>query len=137
MPEYDHVVRTRALARAVGPYLSVIAVALFARARTLPMLLPAFMQDAPLIFAAGAFTLMAGLAIVAAHHHWTGASAIVISLIGVLAAVKGGALMIWPPLGAEVTDQLTRAPVVVMIVAVILLLIGLWLSFVGWRPSAR
>jgi hypothetical protein len=135
MPEYDQVVRTRTLARAVGPYLVVIAVALFARRTALPTLLPAFMQDAPLIFAAGAFTLVAGLAIIAAHHHWTTASAIVISLVGLLAALKGAALMIFPTLGAEVTAALTRAPAVVMVVALILLLIGLWLSFIGWRKA--
>jgi hypothetical protein len=135
MAEYDQVVRTRTLARAVGPYLLVIAVVLFARRATLPTLLPAFMQDAPLIFAAGAFTLMVGLAIIVAHHHWSTATASVISLVGVLAAVKGAALMISPTLGAEVTDALTRAPAVVMVVALISLLIGLWLSFVGWRKA--
>ncbi|HEX4741507.1 MAG TPA: hypothetical protein VH353_09260 [Caulobacteraceae bacterium] len=135
MLDYDQVVRTRTLARAVGPYLVVIAVALFARWGTLPILLPAFMQDAPLIFAAGAFTLMAGLAIISAHHHWTGASAIVISLIGVLAALKGAALMISPTLGAELTAVATRTPALLMVVAVVLLLVGLWLSFVGWRKA--
>lgn len=137
MSEYDRVVRTRTLARVVGPYLIVVAVALFARRASLPMLLPAFMQDAPLLFAAGAFTLMAGLAIIAAHHHWTGASAIVISLIGVLAALKGAALMIDPTFGADLTAAVTRAPAVISVVAAIPLLIGLWLSFVGWWRRAR
>lgn len=136
MPDYDPVLRTRTLARAVGPYLVVTAMMLFARRSALPMLLPAFMQDAPLVLAAGAFTLMAGLVIITTHHHWTGASAIVISLIGVLSALKGASLMIAPTLGAEMTAAVTRAPAVLMIVAAVVLLIGLWLSFVGWRSKA-
>ena len=54
---YDPAIRTRTLARIVGPYLVIIAVALFARQGTLALLLPAFMQDAPLVLATGAFTV--------------------------------------------------------------------------------
>ena len=60
MTAYDPAVRTRTVARIVGPYLVLMAVALFARQGELELLLPAFMQDAPLVLATGAFTLMAG-----------------------------------------------------------------------------
>ena len=78
MPEFDPVVRTRTLARIVGPYLIAVAAMVLARHDQLGALLSAYMQDDVLVLATGAFTLMAGLAIVAAHHHWTGPSAIVI-----------------------------------------------------------
>lgn len=138
MSEYDQVIRTRTLARIVGPYLVLMAVMLFVRENALPTLLPAFMQDAPLVMASGAFTLMAGLAIIVAHHHWTRASAIVISLIGVVVAIKGASLMIAPTLGGDLTAAVVRTPSVLWISAAIALLIGLWLSFVGWwsRPDA-
>jgi hypothetical protein len=113
-----------------------MAVTLFARQGALPTLLPAFMQDAPLVLASGAFTLMAGLAIVGEHHHWTGASAIVISLIGVVAALKGASLMIAPSLGAEMTAAVVRTPLLLLIVAGVALLVGLWLSVVGWLSKA-
>ena len=137
MPAYDAFVRTRTLARIVGPYLVVLAVALFARRDSLAMLLPSFMQDGPLVLATGAFTLMAGLAMIAAHHHWTSLSASVISLIGVAAALKGAALMIAPALGAEMTGMATQAPAVLMVAAALELLIGLWLSYVGWISKAQ
>ena len=74
------------------------------------LLLPAFMQDEPLVLATGAFTLTAGLVMVAAHHHWTSAAAIVISLIGIAAALKGASLMIAPNLGTEMTASVVQAP---------------------------
>ena len=101
------------------------------------MLLPAFMQDAPLVLATGAFTLTAGLVIVALHHHWTSAIAIVVSLIGIAAAFKGALLhdrsrcwcrgdcwsVVW-------------TPVFLSIMASAALLVGLWLSFAGWLSKA-
>jgi hypothetical protein len=136
MPDDDPTARTRTLARMVGPYLIVLAAALLARQDALPMLLPIFMQNAPLVLATGAFTLMAGLAIVALHHHWTGASAIAISLIGIVAALKGALLMIAPGLGARMTAAAVQTPFLLLLSAAILLLLGLWLSFVGWLSWA-
>ena len=72
MSPYDPAIRTRTLARIVGPYLVIIAVALFARQGTLALLLPAFMQDAPLVLATGAFTVGVGLVMIVTHHQWKG-----------------------------------------------------------------
>lgn len=138
MTTYDPAARTRTLARIIGPYLVVLGVTLFELRGVLPTLLPAFMQDGPLVLATGAFTLMAGLAIICAHHHWSGASAIVISLIGVVASIKGATLMVAPGLGAELTAAVVRAPPVLTVAAAVVLLLGLWLSFVGWmRPPGE
>jgi hypothetical protein len=136
MSAYDPAVRTRSMARIVGPYLVLTAAALLARQDTLPSLLSAFMQDTPLVLATGAFTLMAGLTMIAAHHHWSGAAAIVISLIGIAATLKGASLMIVPDLGTEMTAAVVHTPAVLLIAAGVELLVGVWLSLVGWfsRP---
>ena len=136
MTVVDPGVRTRTLARIVGPYLVALSAMLVARQDILPELLPAFMQDAALVLATGAFTLMAGLAMVAAHHHWTGPAAVVISLIGIVAALKGASLMIAPSLGVEMTTAAVSSPFVLMAAAGAALLIGLWLSFVGWLSKS-
>jgi hypothetical protein len=132
MLTYDAPARTRALARIVGPYLVVMAATFFARQGSMELLLPAFMQDGPLVLATGAFTLMAGLAMIALHHHWTSVTAAILSLIGVAAAVKGATLMIAPTLGAGMTAMAVRAPVVLLLVAALLFLLGAWLTYVGW-----
>lgn len=132
MPAYDPVVRTRMLARIVGPYLVIVAVAMFARLDTLHLLFPAFMQDGPLVFVTGAFALMAGLVVIAFHHHWDTPAAIAISLIGFAAAVKGGLLMIAPTLGSAMSVAVVQALPVLIIAIVLELAAGLWLSYVGW-----
>src|SRR6185369_6234171 len=107
MSPYDRSRRTRTLARILGPYLLVISLMLIARRDSLATLLPAFMQDGPLLLATGAFTLMAGLAAIAFHHHWNSLSASAVSLIGLAAALKGAWLMIAPTVGAEIATALT------------------------------
>jgi len=129
---YDPVVRTRMLARIVGPYLVIVAVAMFARLDTLHLLFPAFMQDGPLAFVTGAFALMAGLVVIAFHHHWSSPAAIAISLIGFAAALKGGLLMIAPTLGSAMSVAVVQALPVLIIAIVLELALGLWLSYVGW-----
>jgi hypothetical protein len=124
------------LARIIGPYLVIIAATLLSRQSELPQLLTDFMHDAPLVLATGAFTLMAGLTIITAHHHWTGAPAIVISLIGIAATLKSAWLLIAPTLGVEITDAVAGKPSVLLLSAGFQLLIGLWLSFVGWAWKA-
>jgi hypothetical protein len=129
---FDPVVRTRTVSRAVGPYLIALAVMLFVRQRELPTLLTAYMQNEPLVLATGAFTMMAGLALMAAHHHWTGPSAIVISFVGIVATLKGAWLMIAPRLGSQVTEFVIQAPSFLPVVAGVVFLIGFWLSCLGW-----
>lgn len=132
MPTYDPAVRTRTLARIVGPYLVIVAIALLVRLADLPLLLPAFMQDGPLVMATGAFTLIVGLTMLVAHHHWSTWAAIAISVIGIAAALKGASLLIVPELDSAMTAVVVRTPPLLLVAVVVELLLGIWLSFVGW-----
>jgi hypothetical protein len=132
MHHYDPVVRTRTLARVVGPCLVAVGAALYLRGDTMPEFLFAFMQDSALVFVAGVFTLMAGLGVLSAHRHWSSISAAMISFIGVAAALKGASLMIAPSFGAELTDAVVRRPIILQAAVCLELLLGLWLCFVGW-----
>jgi len=123
---------TRFCARVIGPYYIVMAITLLTRQHTFELLLPPFMQNAPLVLTAGAFTLIAGLVLFTGHHHWSSPAAIAISLTGILAALKGASLMAAPEFGAQLTAITIRAPLLLQGAAVLLLLFGAWLSFVGW-----
>lgn len=123
--------RTRTVARIVGPYLIVMATALFVRRDEMANLLPSFMADDALVLATGAFTLMAGLAIVALHPIWRGPAALVVSFVGLAAVLKGAWLMIAPHWGADVTAALIATPFALEAAAGFEILVGLWLIYVG------
>jgi hypothetical protein len=134
----DPAERTRAAARIVGPYLVIIGAMLIVRAPAMALLLPAFMQDGPLVLATGALTVILGLTLLALHHHFSTLAATVISLIAIVATLKGAFLMVAPQLGAPLTALVVRASPVLVIVAALLMIVGAWLSFVGWfakRPA--
>ena len=136
MPDYHPTVRTRTLARIVGPYLLIVALALYLRLATLATFFTSFMQDEGLVFVAGALTLMIGLTVLVAHHHWSSISAGVISLIGILATVKGAALIIAPQFGSQLTADIVETQTIMLGAIAFEAIMGLWLTFVGWRPRS-
>lgn len=140
MAEYDPEQRTRVLARIAGPYLLASALATLTRSDSLHLLLPAFSSNAPLVLAVGCFTLMAGLTMVALHHHFTSIPAIALTLIGIVVALRGAAMMIAPDWATRYAELIVAAPILATLGAILLLLIGGWLTFVGWfaaRVDAR
>lgn len=132
MADYDPRVRTRTLARIVGPYMLVIGATLLTRQALFASLLPSFMDEAPLVLVTGAFTLIVGLTLLTAHHHWSSAAACVISAIGIAASLKGAWLMVAPEWGAEMTAAIVAAPYAMAIAAGVECALGVWLTFVGW-----
>jgi hypothetical protein len=127
--------RTRMIARAAGPYFLIMGAVLAVRGADLALIFPAFMQDGPLALVTGAFTLIVGLAVLAAHHHWTSPAAVAISLTGALAALKGAMLMLAPDVGAGLSAAFLRAPLFPAASGLLLALLGAWLTWVGWRRA--
>jgi hypothetical protein len=123
---------TRAAARIIGPYLMLMAATLFARREELASLLPEFMANDALVLATGAFTLMAGLIILALHPYWRGPVAFAVSFVGLAASLKGGWLMVAPHWGAAATDAFVRTPFALEASAGVEFVVGLWLAYVGW-----
>jgi hypothetical protein len=71
------------------------------------------------------------------HHHWSGATAIVISVLGLATIVRGVLLMVVPGLAASVAAQFLEAGPGVWIAGAVTILIGLWLTFAGWFAGTR
>jgi hypothetical protein len=121
---------TRFCARIIGPLMLIVGAIIVARLDDIAMMISGILQDAPLAFVTGLFTLIVGLVLFVAHHHWTSATAILISALGVATILRGVLLMLVPHVAAGLAAQLLQgAPVVAAAVSV---LIGLWLTWAGW-----
>lgn len=132
--------RTRAFARVIGPFLSIIAIIVAVRMPNIGPLVASFFDSPMLVWMTGAMLLLGGVFIIANHQYWSSASAIVISLFGWFLALRGVVLLAAPQLIQRgVAAALNRN---FMFVAQVFLgffvLIGLWLTFVGWfaKPPA-
>jgi hypothetical protein len=127
---------TRFCARVIGPLMLIIGAIVLARFDELLLMAPRVLHDAPLSFITGMFTLIVGLILFAAHHHWSGVTAIIVSLMGVLTIVRGVILMTAPGLAADVAMNMMQAGPGAWIAGGVAILIGLWLTYAGWLARA-
>lgn len=128
---------TRFCARIVGPLMLITGAVVLARYDTIAMMITGILQDGPLAFVTGLFTLTVGMILFAAHHHWSGATAILISLLGVVTIVRGIILMLAPSFAAELATKALQSGPGAWIAAGVAIAIGLWLTWAGWfaRPA--
>ena len=131
-------VRTRTFARVIGPFIVIVPGILVVRAPGLGTILTAFFQNEALVWMMGALLFFCGLLIIAFHQYWRSPAAVMISLFGWFLALRGLILLTAPQLilhGANASMQMVP---VVRIGFSIIVLIGLWLTYVGWftKPPA-
>lgn len=124
--------RTLYFARALGPFLLAVAAAITLKAGAIAPFAAAFFADAPLVFVTGALTLALGMGILAAHWRWDSAAAIIISVFGLVAALRGAALLIAPGVVVSLSEGAIQTPGIVYLPAAVAAAIGSYLCFVGW-----
>ena len=129
---------TRGFARALGLFLILFGLTIAVRASVMWALLPAFFQDGALVFVTGAFGLAIGCAMVAAHHHFNSLAAIIIILFGWVTVIRSAILLVAPQFVSQVASMAMQIPGLPLIPVAVAVLIGVYLSFVGWfsKPAA-
>jgi len=125
-------VRTRAFARVIGPFLVIVTGIIVFRVHDLGTILSAFFQNDALVWSLGALLLFCGLLIIAFHQYWRSPEAVLISLFGWFLALRGVILLAAPQLIARGAAASMNELPTVRIGFSVLVLIGLWLTYVGW-----
>ncbi|KKC05390.1 hypothetical protein [Mycobacterium nebraskense] len=126
---------TRFFSRVLGPFLVVVDVTAVARVSDMQSLLSQFEANSMWTFVTGAFVLLLGLTIVAAHQSWHGAAAIIVSLIGWVIVLRGLLLVAFPKFFASLAKDMIGAQAWWITACVVFALVGLYLSYVGWAPA--
>ncbi len=125
---------TAILARVIGPIMAIMGLAIVVRPGFFVRAVDAFAADplAPLVW--GFIALTMGLTILAFHQRWRGAVAIAITLIGWLLVVRGVVLLfVVDQLIGFVRSTLAASPQMLVVPGAVMILIGAWLSFAGFR----
>jgi len=94
--------------------------------------LSAFFANDALVWLTGGMLLLGGLLVIAQHQYWSSVAAILISLFGWFLALRGLTLLAAPQLLAHAAAAALTMMPVVLIGFCALVLMGLWLTFVGW-----
>jgi hypothetical protein len=90
--------RTTYLARLIGIYCILIALAMIIRKQATVDVLTAMLHNAQLLLALGVITVIAGLALVLGHNIWSGGAVpVIVTLVGWIALIKGSLLLFLSP----------------------------------------
>jgi hypothetical protein len=128
--------RTRAFSRVIGPFLVIVPGIVVVRAPETGTALTAFFDNPALAWLTGGLLLFGGLLIIAHHQYWSSLAAILVSLLGWYLALRGVVLLAAPQLIESAAGAAMNMMAMVRIGFGVLVLIGLWLTFIGWIARA-
>lgn len=123
---------TQLMARAIGPFLILFAIAVALQSSNLDLLTRAFLGDTPLVFVTGVFGLAVGATMLAAHARWNSPAAIAVTLIGCATFLRSAMLLIAPQVVDMVAAGITGVPGLPAVLSGLGGLLGVWLTYVGW-----
>jgi hypothetical protein len=135
MSTSEQQLRTRMFARVLGPFFAIFAATTVARASDMRKLLSDFEANSAWPWVTGGFLLLASLVIVALHQYWRGAAAITVSVVGWVLALRALFLMAFPHVVMGAADAAIRVSALWVSVTIFVGLVGLYLTYVGWRPA--
>ncbi|HAR42578.1 MAG TPA: hypothetical protein DCS07_08100 [Bdellovibrionales bacterium] len=128
--------RTRAFARVIGPYITIVMPIIIVRLPAMQDTLSSFFGIGIIPWMTGGFLLMAGLIIIALHQYWSSAAAIMISLFGWFLAFRGAVLMAAPQLIQQGAERALPSMLAVQMGFGLMMVMGLYLTYVGWMAGS-
>jgi hypothetical protein len=123
---------SKLIAGLVGPTLVAGAIAVLLNLGTWPALVEQAFRDPALIFVSGFPLFVAGLAIVRAHNRWEGNWPVLVTIVGWLALLGGLSRILFPTRLAPIAVGAVQSSGVLPGVAVVLLVVGVFLSLKGY-----
>jgi hypothetical protein len=127
------------LSKLIGLYCIIAALCGITHKAVVVEMVATIFHDSGLILALGIIAVLAGLAMVLAHNIWSGgALAVVVTLVGWAALIKGVLFLFLSP-GAEeqlifVTLQYNRLFYLYMAIS---LVIGIYLTYAGFKSKSK
>ncbi len=84
------------LSKVIGIYLLIISIAMFVNTQQFTSYVNALINDTPLMFVVGFFTLILGILMVVSHNIWQWNWRVLITLIAWITLLKGASIIFYP-----------------------------------------
>jgi hypothetical protein len=124
------------LAKLIGPTLIVIGIGMLINRDGYRAMAREFLGSRALIYLAGLFAFVPGLAVVLAHNVWAADWRVVITILGWLALIGGAFRILFPQEVTRIGTRLTANPNTMLIGGVVTIVLGAILSFYGYARQA-
>ena len=95
-----------------------------------------FIESAVSLYFGGVMALVIGYLIVAFHNTWTADLSVIITILGWIALIKGILILVRPKLMIAMTIAIMKNEKFLKIEAVVIIIMGLALSFLGFCPKS-
>ncbi|MGH9553434.1 MAG: hypothetical protein ACRD3W_28895 [Terriglobales bacterium] len=119
------------LARLIGPLFIALGVGMLANQVVYQAMIGEFVHSTALVYVSGLLSLLAGLAIVNTHNSRTSDWRVVITVLGWLLTIGGVVRIVVPQLAATIGSTFYEPRIAIVVVAVVALALGGFLSFKG------
>jgi hypothetical protein len=130
--------RTIFLSRLLGLYNVLVALSMVTHRHATVETITALIQNPPVLFIVSVIALSTGLAMVLSHNIWSGgALPIFVTLVGWIALVKGVLYLFLPPEASVGFFRRTHYEQFFYLYAAIILLVGVYLTYGGFRSRSR
>ena len=124
------------IARLVGPLFVAIGLGILLNRMFYADAVAEGVRSPVLIYLSGVASLLAGLAILNLHRAWTADWRVIVTILGWVLLVSGVIRIALPRVTTSIATTLYSAPAAMAVVAVIVLVVGGYLSFEGYRNRA-
>jgi len=123
------------IARIIGPVFVVIALSILLNEQIYAAIVIEAVHSPTLIYFSGLLSLPIGIVTLNVHRTWTADWRVAITILGWLFLIGGIVRILLPHATAWLGNAIFAAPAAMPVIGVIVLIIGGWLSFEGYRPA--
>lgn len=120
------------LAKLMGPVICVAGLGFLFNRQAFLTLAKDFIDNTGLIMMSGFFALVMGLAIVNAHNVWVMDWPVIITIFGWAAVIAGFMRITMPSLVSLIAKSILSKSSFLTIHAIILIILGGWISYIGY-----
>jgi len=121
------------IARLVGPLFVAIGLGILLNASFYAGAIVEAVHSPTLVYLSGIASLLAGLAILNAYRAWTANWRIIVTVLGWVLVVAGVIRIVLPRVTAMLATTIYSGPTALAIAGIIVLVLGGYLSFEGYR----
>ncbi|MGH9775820.1 MAG: hypothetical protein ACRD50_12825 [Candidatus Acidiferrales bacterium] len=130
--------RTTFLSKLIGLYCVLVSLAMLIHKQATLEMVASLHQNPALMFILGLFAMVAGLAMVLGHNIWSGGVLpVVVTVIGWASLMKGLLYLFLTPEGVDTYLAAIHFEQLFYVYAAITLIIGVCLSYAGFRSASH
>lgn len=121
------------LSKVIGIYLIIVSMAMLVNMHQFVICIRALINDMPLMFICGFFTLIPGILMVLSHNIWEWSWRVIITIISWMVLLKGAGIIMYPLYVNKLSLLFVQNINVIYIVALSDFAVGIILSYFGFK----